>query len=92
MKPIRNPDVKTTLLPDGFVVLFSTKTEWAHTLNPIGAIVWEYCDGCHSVDEIVAEVRQILEEKEEVQLSQVVRTFVEELLNSGLLVESCQPV
>lgn len=56
MKPIRNGSVKTSILPDGFVALHDLDRDLACTLSPIGAIVWELCDGTHSVDSIVSEV------------------------------------
>lgn len=83
--PRRNPDVRTTLLPDGHVVLFSTKTEWAHTLNPQGAVIWEFCDGSHSVDDIIEEVRQLMQEAAQEHVSRQVSEFINELLGSGLL-------
>ncbi len=53
MKPKRTPDIETKMLPDGHVVIFSKTSDWAHTITPLAAIAWEYCDGEHSVDEIV---------------------------------------
>lgn len=85
MHPLRNPDVKTTLLPDGYVVLFSTKTEWAHTLSPVGALVWEFCDGEHAVEEITSELSGLISDVEKEVLSDQVQSFVNELLKSGLL-------
>lgn len=57
LRPKRNPDVQTKMLPDGHVVIFSKENDWAHTITPLAAIAWEYCDGNHSVDEIVECVR-----------------------------------
>lgn len=85
MNPRRNPEVKTTLLPDGYVVLFSTKTDWAHTLNPLGALVWEFCDGEHSVADIITELKELVCDLPEDGLSDQVNTFVTELLAGGLL-------
>ncbi|CAN5675625.1 hypothetical protein BH10CYA1_BH10CYA1_55260 [soil metagenome] len=58
MKPKRTPDIETKMLPDGHVVIFSKSSDWAHTITPLAAIAWEYCDGEHSVDEIVERVLQ----------------------------------
>lgn len=85
MAPRRNPDVKTTLLPDGYVVLFSTKTDWAHTLNPTGALVWEFCDGQHSVDELVSEVAGLLAGSDRKLLRTEVELLLQELLAAGLV-------
>src|SRR5688500_6603598 len=56
MYPRRKADVKTSVLPDGHVVLFSDTRDWGHTLNPRAALIWEFCDGEHTVAEIVSEV------------------------------------
>lgn len=88
MKPSRNPDVKTTLLPDGHVVLFSTKTDWAHTLNPAGALVWEYCDGENSVEEIVSEVLSLVESGDREGLHTEIKDLIENLSEQGLLVDT----
>jgi hypothetical protein len=87
MHPKRNPDVKTTLLPDGYVVLFSIKTDWAHTLNPTGALVWEFCDGQHSVDELVSEVEGLLAGSDRKRLTTEVESLLQELLAAGLVLD-----
>ncbi|HEY9868319.1 MAG TPA: PqqD family protein [Candidatus Obscuribacterales bacterium] len=87
MHPKRNPDVKTTLLPDGYVVLFSTKTDWAHTLNPTGALVWEFCDGQHSVDELVSAVAGLLAGSDPERLRTEVESLLQELLAAGLVLD-----
>lgn len=85
MHPRRNPDVKSTLLPDGYLVVSSCKTDWAHTLNPVGALVWEFCDGEHDVDQIIAEVSGLLPAGQPENLDEQVSKFVDELTASGLL-------
>jgi hypothetical protein len=59
--PKRSDAIQTTSLPDGLAVLVNNKTNWAHTLSPLGALVWEFCDGLHSADQIVAELGSIPE-------------------------------
>ena len=85
MHPQRNSDVRTTLLPDGCVVLFSTKTDWAQILNPTGALVWEFCDGEHSVDEIASEVSSLLGQPSGEKILPDVEALVKELSEGGLL-------
>ncbi len=85
MKPRRNPDVKSTLLPDGYVVLVSSQTDWAHTLTPAGALVWELCDGRHSTDEIAGEIAGMLPAPVRAPDKAEIDTLVSELLDLGLL-------
>ncbi|MGH9548216.1 MAG: PqqD family protein [Terriglobales bacterium] len=85
VKPVRNPDVQSKLLPDGHVVLFSQQNEWAHTLTPLAGIAWEYCDGELTIEEIV----QCVSEAAGIQSVDEIRTnltaLFDELLGSGLL-------
>lgn len=86
MKPKRNPDIETKLLPDGHVVIFSNKSDWAHTVTPLAAIAWEFCDGEHSVDEITKCVIECA--KIDGPLSQIqpeITQLLNELEQSGLL-------
>jgi len=92
MNPKRNPDIRTTLLPDGYVVLVSGKTDWAHTLNPLGAIVWEFCDGDNSIEKVVEQVGRLVPEKAGPNLRLEVETLLDELVDSGLLTTSNKSV
>jgi len=57
--PERDPRVLDELLADGSLVLFHTVSRQLMTLNPTAALVWEYCDGHHTEEAIVAEVRAV---------------------------------
>lgn len=85
----RNDEIKTTLMPDGHVVLFDTKTEWAQVLNPVGALVWEYCDGATSVTEMADEIAKLLE-YDKTALQGDINSLVAELLSQGLIKEAEQ--
>lgn len=56
-KPKRNPDFNAKLLPDGFVLLYSSSSDWVHTLTPLGGLVWEFCDGENSIEQIAQLVK-----------------------------------
>ena len=47
-------------MPDGSALLYDPATSQAHTLNPIGSFVWEYCDGTLTPDQIAAELADAL--------------------------------
>jgi len=82
----RYPEVETNLLPDGCAVLFNTKTNWAQTLTPLGTIVWEFCDGGSSVDDIVDQIKECLSgEDEQPELKQHVMDLLEDLEDGGLV-------
>lgn len=83
--PTRNPEIKSTLMPDGYLVLLDVRTDWAHVLNPMGAIAWEFCDGAHSTDDIVNEIATIMEVDSRQNLSQQVDLLLKELRATGLV-------
>lgn len=85
MHPRRNPDVKTTLLPDGYVVLYGADSDWAHTLNPTGAMVWEFCDGEHTVDQIAGEVAALLQTADKESFQTDIARLLDELIGLGLV-------
>jgi hypothetical protein len=86
-KPKRDPDIQTSVLPDGHACLVSEKTEWAHTLTPLAALVWEFCDGNNSVDEIISELKAIPEVTIGPDFKQEVEALLEELSDGGFLLE-----
>ena len=90
MYPTRNSDIKSTLLPDGHIVLFNTKTDWVHTLNPSGALVWEFCDGRHLTEEIVAELAAVTNSSDLTALKQQVSELIQLLCDQGMLLEESQ--
>jgi hypothetical protein len=81
--PLRNTGVKSTLLPDGYLVIADRFSEQAVTLNPMGALIWEFCDGSHSIEDILMELTAL-----GVQLPTLdaeVRTLVSDMKDMGLL-------
>lgn len=81
----RHPQVKCTILPDGHVALH-LKNDWVYVLTPLGAIVWEFSDGEHDVDEIVSEIAEISEIPSSPDLKQQIVELVGQLNDVSLLV------
>lgn len=52
----RNPEFSARLLPDGYVLIHSDKSVWVHTLTPLGGLVWEFCDGDKTAEEIADSI------------------------------------
>lgn len=82
----RSPKVKTTILPDGYVVLHSLDTDWAHTLTPQAALIWELCDGDHEIDEIAQEISQLINVENCKSFQEDLASLIEELRRDGLLI------
>lgn len=86
--PIRNSDITTRLLPDGRVVLYNPKTMYAHVLSPLGSIIWEFCDGDHSVDEIIVETAELIGETQQdvpQEIESAASAFIADLEKVGLV-------
>jgi hypothetical protein len=49
-------------MPDGSALLYNPATSEAHTLNPVGSFIWEYCDGTLTPEQIAAELADALPE------------------------------
>jgi hypothetical protein len=62
LRPAKSPDVRDELLADGSMVLFHTGSRRLLTINPTAALVWECCDGAHTEDDIVVELREVFPE------------------------------
>lgn len=88
MNYTRNEEIKTTLMPDGHVVLFNSKTEWAQVLNPVGALVWEFCDGSTSLSDMTNEIGKLLEIHDTAILQDDINSLIQELLDLGLVRQS----
>lgn len=85
MNPKRNPDIETRMLPDGHVVIFSNKSDWAHTVTPLAAIAWEFCDGEHSIEDISKCVQEYANNADAESLQGTISDLVSELAQSGLV-------
>ena len=83
----RKPDLKTTLLPDGHAVVFSPITNWAYTLNPMAAAIWEFCDGKSSRDALVDQLLMLLKEVDPEKTTQQIGSMIDELIEAGLLTQ-----
>jgi Coenzyme PQQ synthesis protein D (PqqD) len=58
-RPRKNTCVVEELLPDGGMVLYNSCRQQLMTLNPTAALVWECCDGAHSLAMIAQELRDV---------------------------------
>lgn len=84
--PQRGQNVRSTLLPDGYVVLHDIKTDWAHVLTPLGALTWEFCDGEHSAGDIAQEICRLVDDSSnKSELLPQIEQLVAELRSAGLL-------
>ncbi len=69
---------------EGEAVILSVDTKVLRGLNPSGSRIWELIDGQRSLDEIVDVIVKEFE-VEPPHAAQDVRSFVQELLDKGLV-------
>ncbi|MDY7077288.1 MAG: PqqD family protein [Chloroflexota bacterium] len=55
-KPIRRKDVTCKQLDEAETVLYDPKTDVLHILNPTARLIWELCDGEHTIEDMTAAI------------------------------------
>lgn len=82
-RPVARTDVRCQMLDDGFV-LIDPRNDTAHTLNVAASIIWDSCDGEHTLEQIAGELRA-LEGSEGQDLLAAVSEAVVSFRAAGLL-------
>lgn len=82
-RPLRQDCVHDELLADGSMLLYDSCRKLVLTLNPTGALVWEYCDGEHDVSAIVADVVGLFPSA--TTADRDIRDLLDSLLQAGLI-------
>jgi len=83
--PRRQDHFTTRLLPDGYVAIIDPDRKHVHTLPPLGAMVWEFCDGEHSLDQIVLEITKVADLPADRNLRSEITHLMDSLSREGLL-------
>jgi hypothetical protein len=86
----RAPEVAFEVL-DGHAVIIDPGAVEMLTLNPVGTLVWQHLDDARTQDELVAAVLPLVTGVTEAQLAADVATFVQGLLDDGLVVGTDVP-
>lgn len=81
--PQARPDVEAHVLPDGSCLLFDPIRCEGLALNLVGALVWDYCDGALTWDEIVSEIAAL--KPDEPDLRNEVQEYLKAFTQNGLL-------
>ncbi len=86
IQPTKAAGVLDELLADGSMVLFSPQGQQIITLNPTAALIWEYCDGAHTVAAIAREVREVFPDAPAIERE--IGALLGELRAKGMVVET----
>ena len=82
-RPLARSDVRCQMLDDGFV-LIDPRNDMAHTLNVVASIIWDSCDGEHTLEQIAEEL-QTLQGSEGRDILGDVSEAVDSFRKAGLL-------
>ena len=78
-------DVRVRELPNGEAALMTPDDQVLILLNPLGAVVWELCDGQRALDEIVATLATQFTGVSVAKVTEDVARLVAELQRLGVL-------
>ena len=83
-KPVTNPVVVLREEFDDWAVLFNPDTAEAVGINPVGVVMWKLMDGKHTLEDIMADVRDRFTDVPESSLDELT-DFVNNLAESGFV-------
>ena len=84
LDPIVCDDLQYHQLEDG-AVLYDISQDKVYTLNLTAAYVLNFCDGSHSVDEIIARVKESISGRPQGSVAKDVRAAILQFRDAGLL-------
>jgi SynChlorMet cassette protein ScmD len=83
-KPLANPQVVLREEFDDWAVLFNPDNADAVGINPAGVVIWRLLDGAHTLDEIVAALREHFSEVSD-HAAEEAADFIERLAEQGFV-------
>ena len=81
-KPIANPMIVLREEFDDWAILFDPDAGEGFGLNPVSVFIWKYLDGKHTIQDVMAKLRENCDEVPE-DAEDRVRSFVEDLIERG---------
>jgi hypothetical protein len=85
-KPVRKPGITVKDI-GGETLLYSADEEAIHILNPTAQLIWELCDGEHTVADMERAIRASFSVADEHDVLGDIRGTLELLASKGLLEE-----
>ena len=84
-KPVRREDVTCKQLDETETMLYDPQTEALHILNPTARLIWELCDGEHTVEDMAAALKAQFTGVEGKDISGEIQTTLDTFTAQGLL-------
>jgi hypothetical protein len=83
-KPQQRPNIMANDLGEQ-MALYSVEGKAVHVLNPTAHLIWDLCDGEHSLEDIEAAIRSSFNVPEDRDVQADIRRTIKELSDKGLL-------
>lgn len=83
-KPLRKRSVLCKRMGQE-TVLYNKESEAIHVLNPTALLVWDLCDGEHSVEDMEKAIRNEFSVGDEEKVSEQIQGVIARLSEEGLL-------
>jgi hypothetical protein len=85
MKPVRKPGITAKNI-GGEMLLYSAEEEAIHVLNPTAELLWELCDGEHTVASMEQAIRANFSVTDERDVAGDIRRTLEVFAAKGLII------
>ena len=85
MIPKHKPGASSRALPDGQEVVLAPQHDRVIMLNPLGSVVWGFCDGNRDLGAIAAEIQNQFADVDPEQVRRDVTSLVDELVDLGVV-------
>lgn len=82
-KPVANPLVVLREEFDDWAILFDPDTGDGFGLNPVSVFIWKRLNGQHTIEDILAELRENCEDVPE-DAKAYLKDFIQDLVERGL--------
>jgi hypothetical protein len=87
-RPVRKPGI-TVKDTGGETLLYGAEGEAIHILNPTAHLIWELCDGEHTVEDMEQAIRASFSVADEHEVTTDIQRTLAVLASKGLLKEGC---
>ncbi|MCC7210599.1 MAG: PqqD family protein [Candidatus Brocadia sp.] len=84
VKPLRKPDIAIHHV-DNEAILYRNGERTLHVLNPTARLVWELCDGTHTVEDMERSIRASFSVADGCDVARDIRQTIDDFARKGVL-------
>jgi hypothetical protein len=86
--PVRREDVICRQLNEAEAILYDMETGCLHVLNSTAMLIWEACDGAHTLEDMVAVIKEQYDRTDNRDVAKDVQVTLNTFAAQGLLQHS----